>query len=96
MPLTPTQIKSSILAILADMTQDWDLELDGIGPQTQLVADLSFASVDVISLVVALEEHFKRKLGFDQLLMRNGRYVDDLSVDEVVNFVASKLQVEPA
>lgn len=91
MQVTETNIHSTIINILQDMTQEWELELDGITGNTKLVEDLSFASVDIIHLVVTLEEHFKQKLGFDQLLMRGGRYVDDLSVDEIVTFVTQKL-----
>ncbi len=92
MPITETQVQSAILKILEDMTQDWDLDLDEIGPQTKLAEDLSFASVDIIHLVVSLEEHFQQKLGFDELLMRGGRYVDDLSIEEIGNFVTHKLK----
>lgn len=88
------QIQSAIINILEDMTQEWELDLEEISPQTQLVEDLSFASVDVIHLVVSVEEYFKQKLGFDELLMQGGRYVDDLSVEEIVTFVAHKLKVK--
>lgn len=91
MQLTETQIQSDIIEILKDMTQEWDLDVDKIGPDTKLVEDLSFASVDIIHLVVSIEEHFKQKLGFNELLMSDGRYVDDLSINEVTNFVSRKL-----
>jgi acyl carrier protein len=91
MQLTETQIQSDIIEILKDMTQEWDLDVDEIGPDTKLVEDLSFASVDIIHLVVSIEEHFKQKLGFNELLMSDGRYVDDLSINEVTNFVSRKL-----
>lgn len=91
MQLTETQIQSDIIEILKDMTQEWDLDVDEIGPDTKLVEDLSFASVDIIHLVVSIEEHFKQKLGFNELLMSDGRYVDDLSINEVTNFVSHKL-----
>jgi acyl carrier protein len=78
------------------MTQDWDLAVDSdLGHSTRLVGDLGFSSVDIISLVVSIEEHFaKRNLGFADLLMRDGRYVDDLRVDEVARFVTARLERE--
>jgi acyl carrier protein len=91
MQLTETQIQSDIIEILKDMTQEWDLDVDEISPDTKLVEDLSFASVDIIHLVVSIEEHFKQKLGFNELLMNDGRYVDDLSINDVTNFVSRKL-----
>ena len=75
------------------MTQDWDLMLDEpIGGATALVAELGFASIDIIHLVVAVEEHFGHgKLGFEDLLMVDGQYIDDLRVDQLVAFLDAKL-----
>lgn len=93
MALTQAEIQKAVTEILDDMTQDWDLMLDDpIGPSTALVADLDFASVDIIHLVVDLEEHFQHgKLGFEELLMNNGQYVDDLSVAQLVDFLERKI-----
>lgn len=85
------QVESAIVNILSDMTQDWDLDSSEIEPKTKLVEDLNFGSIDIIHLVVAIEEHFQQKLGFNELLMHDGQYVDDVSVNELVNFVSRKL-----
>ena len=84
------QVHSVIIAILQDMTQEWDMEFSEIHSETKLMEDLGFVSVDIIHLVVSIEEHFKQKLGFNALLMQNGRYVDDLSIEEIANFVSSQ------
>ncbi|MGB5962864.1 MAG: hypothetical protein WBG73_19660 [Coleofasciculaceae cyanobacterium] len=85
------QVQSDIIAILKDMTQEWDMDLSEINSETKLMEDLGFVSVDIIHLVVSIEEHFKQKLGFNALLMQNGRYVDDLSIEEISSFVSSQL-----
>lgn len=85
------QVQSDIIAILKDMTQEWDMDLSEINSGTKLMEDLGFVSVDIIHLVVSIEEHFKQKLGFNALLMRDGRYVDDLSIEEISSFVSSQL-----
>ena len=87
------QVTGVIVEILNDLTQDWGLDLDQpIGNQTLLVADLEFTSVDVIQLCVAVEEHYSReKMGFQDLLMVDGRYIDDLEVGQVADFVSSRL-----
>ncbi len=92
MPLTANQVQSDIVGILKDITQEWELDFNDINPETHLVADLGFSSIDIIQLVVAIEEHFKQKLGFNELLMNDGQYVDDLSIEELVSFVSRKLQ----
>lgn len=91
MQLSPMQVESAIVNILSDMTQDWDVDSSEIEPKTKLVEDLNFGSIDIIHLVVAIEEHFQQKLGFNELLMHDGQYVDDVSVNELVNFVSRKL-----
>jgi acyl carrier protein len=91
MQLEETQIQSNIIEILKDITQEWGIDIDDINSGTKLVEDLGFVSVDIIHLVVSIEEHFKQKLGFNELLMQDGKYVDDLSVDKLASFVSRKL-----
>ena len=86
------QVQSDIIEILQDMTQEWDMDLSEINGNTKLMEDLGFVSVDIIHLVVSIEEHFKQKLGFNALLMRAGRYVDDLSIEEISSFVSHQLE----
>ena len=94
MQVTETKIQSNLIEILKDMTKEWDLDLNEIDANTKLVADLSFASIDIIQLVVSIEEHYKQKLGFNELLMKEGKYIDDLSVDNLASFVSRKLNGE--
>ncbi len=88
------QILTNLVEILGDITQDWDTELSGkIGADTSLMTDLTFESIDVVMLIVAIEERFgKTGLPFDELLMIDGRYVDDLRVSELVSFLETHLK----
>jgi acyl carrier protein len=87
------RILANLVEILEEITQDWDTELSGkIGADTSLMNDLTFESIDVVMLIVAIEERFKRTgLPFDELLMVDGRYVDDLRVFELVSFLETHL-----
>jgi len=87
-------ILGALTEILTDITADWDLDFTGgIGPSTRLIADLMFESIDVVELVVAVEERFDRRdLPFEELLMDDGRYVDDLTVSQIVNFLIENLE----
>lgn len=86
-------VSSRLIGILSDMTSDWDLDLDDkIDRDTRLIADLAFESIDIVELVVSIEQAFAtRGIPFEQLLMIEGRYVDDLSVGQVSDFVAANL-----
>ena len=89
------QIEQSLVGIVEDLIQDWGLELDGgVSGATRLVKDLDFASVDIIQLCVAIEQHYERKFGFQALLMKDGSYVSDLTIAQVIAFVGSRLRGE--
>ena len=82
-------ILKELTDIINDMTSDWDLEFSGgVSGGTNLVADLSFESVEIVQLMVAIEQHFKLKnLSSERLLMEDGRYVADLSVGQIARFL---------
>jgi acyl carrier protein len=82
----------AIVDIISEMLEDWGTGGGVVSGTTMLVADLEFASVDIIHLIVAIEEHFGRgRLNFQDLLMKDNRYVDDLSVNQLASFVTSRL-----
>ncbi len=86
-------IQSAVADIITEMLGELDLESDDpISSSTRLIADLGFASVDFIQLIVQLEGHFQRKFGFHDLIMPNGQYVEDLTVGELVAFVQDRLE----
>ncbi len=86
-------IEKILAGIVDDLVQDWGIDLNGgITGKTLLVHDLEFASVDIIQLCVAVEEHYNRKFGFQDLLMKDGSYVSDLSIAQLAVFVDQKLQ----
>jgi acyl carrier protein len=82
-------ILKDIIGILENMTSDWDMDFDGpMGADTKLIADLYFESIDVVQFIVAIEEHFRRRgLPYEKFLMVDGRYVDEITVDDTVNFL---------
>lgn len=78
-----------LIELLKDFTQDWDNEFEGtMGRETKLLGDLSFESIDIIQLIVAIQEDIVGgKLPFEKLLMKDGRYVDDLSIGQIADFL---------
>jgi len=81
------------VTLIGGMTDDWETGFTGgLGPETRLMADLGFESIDVVHLIIAIEEHYKREdLEFEKLLMREGRYVDDLTVRELADFLGPRV-----
>ena len=81
------QVDQLVIATLTDFVRDWGLD-EEIGKETRIVEDLEFDSIDVIQLTVALEAAFgSRKIMFQDLLMADGRYVDDLTVAQFQEFI---------
>ncbi len=91
--LTRESISQDVIAIIQSMISDWDLSPDlPIGLDTRLVADLDCKSIDIVQLIVSLQEHFEqRNLPFERLLMSEERYVDEIYVRDIVDFLVKYL-----
>lgn len=87
-------LQGTVISVLEDTVKDWDLEMDeGIGPETTLIEDLAFESIDIVQFSVALEQALGRKdLPFEKLFIEDGAYVDDVSVNDIVTFLQDEVQ----
>ena len=91
-PIERSDTSARVVATLEDLTCDWDLE-ERIGPQTRVVADLGFESIDLIQMVAAFEQAFRpHRISLVDMLVADGRYVDDLSVEQMVDAIQGKIQ----
>lgn len=87
-------LESVVIRVLEDTVRDWDVELEEeIDAETTLIEDLAFESIDIVQFSVALEQALGRKdLPFEKLFIEDGAYVDDVSVADIVSFLAGELQ----
>ena len=89
---TVEAVEERVIGVISDLTKDWDVEIEGgMNSGTRMVGDVDFASIDFIQMAVAIESEFKTKLGFQDLLMQGGKYVDDVTVGQIAGFVAERL-----
>ncbi|MFA5941941.1 MAG: acyl carrier protein [Sinimarinibacterium sp.] len=93
MAATRDTLLAQLITLLDDFTLDWDHDFAGrIAGDTRLLADLGFESIDIIQLMVAIQEEvIRRRQSFDALLMKDGRYVDDLSVGQIADYLAVRV-----
>lgn len=92
MGTTSTDILASVVEVVQEMVDDLELDFDDqLGGDTRLIADLGFASVDFIHLLVALETKFDQKMGFHDLIMPGGKYVSDLTIGQFADFIEMRL-----
>jgi acyl carrier protein len=83
---------ATVIATLQELVQDWEIE-EPIGSRTRVVADLGFESIDLIQMIAALEQAFRPyRISFVDMLVADGRYVDDLLVDEIVDGIEVRIR----
>ena len=92
---TRADIEKAVVDTVNQTISDWDVDLPGgVTINTQLMHDLAFESIDIVQFAVAIEQAVGRKgLPFEKLFMKDGDYVDDVSLNEVVDFLCSELAV---
>jgi acyl carrier protein len=92
--LSREEIVGRLSEVLGDIVADWDLELDErITQGTRIVADLGFESVDIMQLIVAIEQTFgRRSLPFEEILMEEGGYVNEITVGVLADFLLRHLE----
>jgi acyl carrier protein len=83
---------ATVVSTLEALMEDWDID-EPIEAGTRVVADLGFESIDLIQMVSALERAFHLKRGaLVDLLVADGRYVDDLTVGAIADGVYARVE----
>ena len=89
---TRDRILADILAILHEKVRKLDADFSGeLHEGTRIVGDLNFESVTIVEFCMAIGKHFRKKLPFQNLVFRNGRF-QDFSVGDLLAFVESQLK----
>jgi acyl carrier protein len=88
------EIQKGLIEVLESMVIGWDLDLvEPIGPNTKIIEDLGFESIDLVQLVVGIEEKFQRRgLPYEEVLMKNGAYVTEINLSDLVSFLCRHIQ----
>jgi len=86
-------IESKVIAVATETIADWGVDIPGgITRQTKLVKDLNFESMDIVQFAVGIERAFDQNgLPFEKLFMKDGAYVDDISIFELTDFLCTEL-----
>lgn len=85
----------TVTAVAADLTQDWGLDSGTkFAPETLVAGDLGFTSIDIIQFCVALDQSYETRFGFQDLLMKDGSYIGDVSLGQFADFIGSRLQAQ--
>lgn len=92
---TRADVEQAVVGVANDTISDWDMDLpQGVTTDTLLMHDLAFESIDVVQFAIAIEQAAGRKgLPFEKLFMKDGEYVDDVSLKQVIDFLCGELDV---
>lgn len=95
--MTPHPSERRLAELMALLSNFQGREYSGvIDRHTRFFADLGFASIDAVVLGEALEQHYGRKLAFNELLADLGRQqAEDLEVGQLADFLAQQLAACP-
>jgi acyl carrier protein len=85
--------QETVMEILEEFAEDWGLDEIEMSSETFLKADLGFESTDTMQLFTAVQENYPAmKFTFQDLVVREEKFVDDLQIKEIVSFIQSQLQ----
>ena len=85
---TPDQIVTAITSAITNITAEWSLSAD-VTPDTKLIGELGFTSMDVIDLFAMLDVALQAKLPYERFVVPagDGEYRQEMSVAEIAAFV---------
>lgn len=86
-------IEQGVFKVINELMAERDSEaVPSVTLSTRLIGDLEFESIEIVQLAVALGQHFDyEEVPFEQLFMRDGDYVDDLTVAQIATFLREQL-----
>src|SRR6185295_7295937 len=86
-------VEQRIVRVVTEMVADRESLPPPVTLNTRLIGDLEFESIEIVQLAVALGQHFDDDdVPFEQLFMRDGDYVEDLTVAQIAAFLRSHLE----
>jgi acyl carrier protein len=85
---------AAITAVVAAVLEEQGVEAGELSGATMLNADLGITSVEAIHLVIMLEDRLGVQLSFEKLAVRDGEYVEDLSLAELLSFTVASLRLD--
>ena len=86
------QVLQLIIEIVRTMTADWDIDPDEVKPNSLLEQDFGFSSMHGMSLLASIDEELDVRLPYENLVLRDGAYINDLSIADITRFVVGELE----
>lgn len=81
------EIQTIITEVLNEMILMYELPETKITSDLLLIQTLGFSSIDIMHMLASVDMRFNKHLPYDKMLMKNGQYVTDLSIQDIVEFI---------
>ena len=89
---TREEVMEDVVMLLRRVSEDWEYSGE-ITPETRFFADMGLASLDVVILGTAIQEHYGRVFPFMTLFAELGeRQIPDIPVGEWIDFIHGHMQ----
>lgn len=85
--LSEDRVWSDIVDVITQLLADRGEEPAGLAAGTKVSAELGLSSVDTIHMMIMLEDKLELPLNFQDLAVRDGEYVEDLTLGELQAFI---------
>ncbi len=84
-----TEIREVVTQLLAERGE----EPGAMTADTRISADLGISSVDAIHMMITLEDRLATPLNFQEIAVRDGEYVEDISLGDLHVFLCRSVEV---
>ena len=85
-------VEQTIIGLTKDLTEEWGLDDVELTPETALRGDLGFDSSDFMQIFTAIHERWRGvDFRFQELVMKDNKFVEDLTLGQIAVFVLKKL-----
>ena len=92
---TREEVMKDVLTMLSKVSEDWEFTGE-ITPETRFFADMGLASLDVVVLGTAIQEHYGRVFPFMEFFAELGeKQLPDIPVKDWVEFIHRQLEASP-
>ena len=90
--MTGKTVEQTVIDLTEDLTEEWGLDDIEISKETMLRGDMGFESADFMQLFTAIHEHYRGvDFRFQERVMQDSKFVDDLTLGQIAVFVLKKL-----
>lgn len=85
-------VEQTIIRLTNDLIEDWGLDDVDVMGETTLKGDLGFDSSDIMQIFTAIHENYRGvDFRFQELVMKDNKFVEDLTIGQISVFVLRKL-----